>query len=148
MKIESRRDFLKQAGAAGACICCMGAISFLASCGSSKNAAASVPSFTETADQLSIPAAAFTDKPYLIIPAKKFEQPLFISKQIDGSYRALRMYCPHKGCEVNHTPDKFVCPCHGSEFTLHGDVTKGPAKENLASLPVTMDQENVTVHFN
>ena len=148
MKNETRREFLVQAGTLGACICCLGATSFLASCGTSKKVYASVPSATETADAVTIPAAAFSGKSYLIVPVKKFEQPLYITKQDDGTYLALRMHCTHRGCEVNATPDKFVCPCHGSEFSLHGDVLKGPAKDPLQSLPVTADTENVIVHFS
>ncbi|MFI5135944.1 MAG: Rieske 2Fe-2S domain-containing protein [Chitinophagales bacterium] len=148
MKNESRREFLRQAGTVGACVCCMGAISFLSACSTSGKAGASVPSFTETADEVTIPAALFADKNYLIVPAKKYEQPLYITKQPDGSFLALRMYCTHKGCKLNAAADKFVCPCHGSEFSLNGDVTKGPAKTNLISLPVSLDQSNVIVHFS
>jgi menaquinol-cytochrome c reductase iron-sulfur subunit len=41
--------------------------------------------------------------------------------------------CPHLGCAYGWQADKkkFVCPCHGSEFTLQGDVIKGPARRPL-----------------
>jgi len=148
MKNETRREFLVQAGTLGACLCCMGGISFLESCSTSKKASTTVPSFIETADELTIPVAAFAEKNYVIIPAKKYSQPIYLTKVNNSTYEALRMYCTHKGCQVNAAPDKFVCPCHGSEFSLHGDVLKGPAKEPLVSLPVTVDASNVIVHFS
>ncbi len=147
MKNESRREFLKQACTLSACICCMGTISMLSSCGTSNRATSSVPSFTETANELSIPASTFSDKNFVVIPAKKYDQPLYVTKQADGSYFALRMYCTHKGCSVNLVADKFICPCHHSEFSLQGDVLTGPATKNLISLPVSSEETNVIVHF-
>lgn len=45
----------------------------------------------------------------------------------------LSKVCPHAGCNVDYSEKdtKFVCPCHGSEFNIKGEVTHGPAKENL-----------------
>lgn len=44
----------------------------------------------------------------------------------------LSKVCPHAGCNVDYSPEgKFVCPCHGSEFNINGEVIQGPAKENL-----------------
>src|SRR5690348_10593350 len=45
-------------------------------------------------------------------------------------FAAVKTICTHKGCDVDLSGDKFVCPCHGSEFTLDGKVTTGPAKTN------------------
>ena len=38
--------------------------------------------------------------------------------------------CTHQGCEVGYSSadKKFVCPCHGSQFSLTGAVVKGPAQ--------------------
>lgn len=148
MKNESRREFLLQAGTIGACLCCMGAMSFLESCSTSKKAAASIPGITETEDTLTIPLAAFGNNNSFTYQAKKYSQPFYIEKQTDGSYLALRLYCTHRGCALNVTPDRFVCPCHGSEFSLHGDVLKGPANSPMFSYPVTVDQQNIIVHFS
>ena len=148
MDSSSRRDFLKTAGTISACMCCMGAISFLESCAGAKKAGATNVSFTETADLVSIPKASFTKQKMAIIKTKKFDEPLFVAQQNDGSYLALRMQCTHKGCAVNETPAKFVCPCHGSEFSLKGEVLTGPAKEPLPSFIVTTDEMAVLVHFS
>jgi Rieske Fe-S protein len=44
--------------------------------------------------------------------------------------------CPHLGCSFGFSqPDGiFKCPCHGSQFDLHGNVIHGPATAGLAKL--------------
>ncbi|HWA07446.1 MAG TPA: Rieske 2Fe-2S domain-containing protein, partial [Ignavibacteria bacterium] len=41
--------------------------------------------------------------------------------------------------------DKFVCPCHGSEYTIDGKVTQGPAKDNLKTFETIFDSDKGTV---
>jgi menaquinol-cytochrome c reductase iron-sulfur subunit len=45
--------------------------------------------------------------------------------------------CPHMGCRYNwHAESKqFLCPCHGSVFSLAGKVLGGPAPRSLDTLP-------------
>jgi Rieske Fe-S protein len=45
--------------------------------------------------------------------------------------------CPHLGCRFQWQTDtkKFFCPCHGSEFTIDGTKTAGPAPRGLDPLP-------------
>lgn len=42
--------------------------------------------------------------------------------------------CSHLGCSINLNTDakRFDCPCHGSVFTLSGQVTHGPAVAPLS----------------
>jgi cytochrome b6-f complex iron-sulfur subunit len=48
---------------------------------------------------------------------------------------ALAIYkvCTHLGCICEWSEDRgrFVCPCHGSEFTREGDLVGGPAPRGL-----------------
>jgi len=41
--------------------------------------------------------------------------------------------CTHQGCEVEYStkPEKFICPCHDSQYDKTGEVVKGPAKNRL-----------------
>ncbi|HEX2910879.1 MAG TPA: Rieske 2Fe-2S domain-containing protein [Chloroflexia bacterium] len=41
--------------------------------------------------------------------------------------------CGHKGCEVPYAEatNNFVCPCHGSTYSLTGDIVKGPTTKRL-----------------
>ena len=45
--------------------------------------------------------------------------------------------CPHLGCRFNWdgTVNRFICPCHGSQFGLEGDKLAGPAPRGLDPLP-------------
>jgi len=45
-----------------------------------------------------------------------------------GKYTVYSLICTHLGCVVAVAGDAFHCPCHGSEFSATGKVTKGPAK--------------------
>jgi Rieske Fe-S protein len=44
--------------------------------------------------------------------------------------------CSHLGCSIALNPEakRFDCPCHGSEFTLDGQVLHGPATAPLSHL--------------
>jgi len=46
--------------------------------------------------------------------------------------------CPHLGCRFNYNADsgKFMCPCHGSQFTNDGEHIAGPAARGLDPLPL------------
>ena len=46
-------------------------------------------------------------------------------------FLAVNLICGHKGCTVELTGNKFVCPCHGSEYDINGKFTQGPTKKNL-----------------
>src|ERR1043165_3362091 len=68
----------------------------------------------------------------------------------EESFIAVDIKCPHKGCEVaidTKTNSKFVCPCHGSEFKLTGEVTKGPAKKNLGVYQAKFKDGEGTITF-
>jgi len=42
--------------------------------------------------------------------------------------------CTHLGCVVpwNKAANKFMCPCHGSQYDKNGKVVRGPAPLSLA----------------
>ena len=51
----------------------------------------------------------------------------------DGGLLAIYKKCTHLGCVVPYEPTlgEFVCPCHGSAFTLEGDLVNPPAPRPL-----------------
>jgi cytochrome b6-f complex iron-sulfur subunit len=49
----------------------------------------------------------------------------------EHGYYAISAKCTHLGCIITHTPEGFVCPCHGSRFTLDGHVISGSASKTL-----------------
>lgn len=55
--------------------------------------------------------------------------------------KVLSSHCTHLGCIINKVENgKLICPCHGSEFDLDGDVVKGPAYKPLPSYPFEEDK--------
>jgi menaquinol-cytochrome c reductase iron-sulfur subunit len=46
--------------------------------------------------------------------------------------------CPHLGCRYSwvDAQNRFICPCHGSEFTNIGQHIAGPAPRGLDPLPL------------
>ena len=54
----------------------------------------------------------------------------------DGAINSygLNAVCTHLGCVVpwNASANKFVCPCHGSQYDNTGKVVRGPAPLSLA----------------
>jgi menaquinol-cytochrome c reductase iron-sulfur subunit len=46
--------------------------------------------------------------------------------------------CPHLGCYYswNDSQNRFMCPCHGSQYTFDGTHVAGPAPRGLDPLPL------------
>ncbi|MCD6376328.1 MAG: ubiquinol-cytochrome c reductase iron-sulfur subunit [Caldisericaceae bacterium] len=68
---------------------------------------------------------------------------LRIGQKID----VLSRTCPHLGCKVklDQTGQRFICPCHGSQFSLDGKYLQGPAKKNLKHLPFERSSQPSTI---
>lgn len=57
---------------------------------------------------------------------------VFIYKNRDN-IEVFDAHCTHMGCIINFHKDrnKFICPCHHSQFTIDGFRIKGPAQRDL-----------------
>ncbi|KAG2677943.1 hypothetical protein I3843_12G122600 [Carya illinoinensis] len=57
--------------------------------------------------------------------------------------------CTHLGCVVpwNAAENKFICPCHGSQYNNQGRVVRGPAPLSLALAHADIDIDNGKVVF-
>ncbi|HYQ58547.1 MAG TPA: Rieske (2Fe-2S) protein [Draconibacterium sp.] len=57
-------------------------------------------------------------------------------------------HCSHLGCKIDKMESKkLICPCHGSEYDLKGQVIKGPAYKNLTVInsSVSEDGKSITI---
>lgn len=71
----------------------------------------------------------------------------------NGEFRALSRSCTHMGCTLNYqkVDRSFVCPCHGAEFDLTGQMVNGPggyysqSLRSLAKLQVRVKNDAVEV---
>ena len=58
--------------------------------------------------------------------------PILIVRRSADEYLALSMQCTHEGCPINPpVRGVMMCPCHGSQFDLNGQVRRGPAQYPL-----------------
>lgn len=62
--------------------------------------------------------------------------PTYLVVREDGSLEkyGINSVCTHLGCVVpwNASENKFMCPCHGSQYDATGKVVRGPAPLSLA----------------
>lgn len=64
-----------------------------------------------------------------------------------NSYKAFSRTCTHLGCSLKYDSlnQKFVCPCHKSEFSLNGEVLKSPAKEPMREVNVEKQDDFLVI---
>jgi cytochrome b6-f complex iron-sulfur subunit len=61
------------------------------------------------------------------------------------TYTALSSTCTHEACVVSgFSGGRYICPCHGSQFTTNGSVAVGPATRPLAQFPTQVDGTTLT----
>jgi len=55
--------------------------------------------------------------------------------------------CTHLGCVVpwNSGANKYICPCHGSQYDANGKVVRGPAPLSLALAHIDVEDDNIFV---
>jgi cytochrome b6-f complex iron-sulfur subunit len=60
---------------------------------------------------------------------------------------ALSAVCTHLGCLTRYWPaeELFKCPCHGSNFSVQGDVVAGPAPVPLYRLALSLGDDGQIV---
>jgi len=57
--------------------------------------------------------------------------------------------CTHLGCRFDWHPEagRFICPCHGSVFSIDGKVLAGPAPRPLDTLPSKIEDGELYVEW-
>lgn len=71
----------------------------------------------------------------------------YLARLNDGGFIALSRKCTHLGCTVLWVSkeNKFVCPCHSSEFDIRGEVLDPPASRALDAYRVSIENNVVNV---
>ena len=74
-----------------------------------------------------------SDLPTVDEPPDNYAKTKFWLSNTAGGVMALYKVCTHLGCLYNwrDQENKFVCPCHGSQFEKSGDYIQGPAPRSL-----------------
>ncbi len=79
-------------------------------------------------------------------PGISFHEAIIIHKQ-ESRLTVMSSKCPHLGCQINKEENQeLVCPCHGSRFSLDGELRKGPAQDNLARPTYRLDTKAGEIH--
>jgi cytochrome b6-f complex iron-sulfur subunit len=62
----------------------------------------------------------------------------------------LNAVCTHLGCVVpwNASENKFICPCHGSQYNSQGKVVRGPAPLSLALVHADVNEDGKITFTN
>lgn len=60
---------------------------------------------------------------------------------------ALSSTCTHLGCLINwYRPEnRFLCPCHGGQYDISGNVIEGPPPAPLKRLPLKIKHQKVHI---
>ncbi|XP_020599940.1 cytochrome b6-f complex iron-sulfur subunit, chloroplastic [Phalaenopsis equestris] len=73
--------------------------------------------------------------------------PTYLVVEADRSLATygINAVCTHLGCVVpwNSAENKFICPCHGSQYNYQGKVVRGPAPLSLALAHADIDDGKV-----
>ncbi|MGB8490587.1 MAG: ubiquinol-cytochrome c reductase iron-sulfur subunit [Bacteroidales bacterium] len=74
---------------------------------------------------------------------------VWIIKHSPVSATVFSPICPHLGCSFEWKPEEkqFLCPCHGSVFTMQGKVVAGPSPRELDTLPQKIVAGNLYVEW-
>lgn len=93
------------------------------------------------------PLGPASDLPEVGIAPEKNSKGRFWFVRSDEGVYALYIVCTHLGClfQWQASENRFICPCHGSQFSRTGEYLAGPAPRNLDSFIVRAvdDQGNV-----
>jgi len=80
---------------------------------------------------------------YVKVYVERITNPFIVFASYGHEIVAVLSTCSHNGCEVRKLRTKFECPCHGSEYDLSGNVTRGPAPEPLQRFSVREVGDNL-----
>jgi menaquinol-cytochrome c reductase iron-sulfur subunit len=74
---------------------------------------------------------------------------VWIIKHSDSKVTVFSPICPHLGCHYDWYPEskKFICPCHGSVFSIDGKVLGGPSPRGLDTLPWKIENGDVYIKW-
>jgi Rieske Fe-S protein len=67
-----------------------------------------------------------------------------VTQAAAGDFKAFSAVCTHTGCLINEVADGTInCPCHGSKFSLDGEVVNGPASRPLETVAIQVQGDSI-----
>lgn len=87
---------------------------------------------------LAVDRGLLAERGEVFLQSAGMPRPIFLRLTDDGPI-ALLASCTHQGCQPDPVGERLICPCHGSEFSMTGEVLEGPADRPLARYEVAAD---------
>jgi cytochrome b6-f complex iron-sulfur subunit len=75
---------------------------------------------------------------------------LLVDRSSTDTFNAMSAICTHQGCLINSYDSnnkQFVCTCHGSRYSLTGQVQQGPASLPLPSYSTSFANSTLTIQL-
>lgn len=138
-----RREFLRSIECLAAAALCAGLPASVAGCSGFRYVQAQ-----QDGRRLLVRRAAFGDGPYALLEHPQIPRAIYLRKQEGNSFSAVLTRCMHQGCQVEPAGDRLACPCHGSEYSLTGEVLRGPTERPLLRYDVTADDNHIYIHLS
>ena len=80
----------------------------------------------------------------ILVGAEGLEGPVLLLNNGD-SFAAVFAVCTHLQCTLRPSGDFLRCPCHGSTYTLSGEVQRGPAERSLVCFKTSRSGDTVSI---
>jgi nitrite reductase/ring-hydroxylating ferredoxin subunit len=74
-------------------------------------------------------------------------RPILLVRDQAGRLRAFDSWCPHTGCSVDPAGSRLFCSCHGSTYSLEGDVLRGPSRLPLIEYAARQEGDSLVVEL-
>ena len=84
--------------------------------------------------------------PFLLVRENSLEYDVLIVKKNNG-YQAMYLQCTHENNPLMVGEKKITCAAHGSEFSLDGEVLKGPADKPLKHFETKIIDNNLVINI-
>ena len=147
-----RREFVAQ-GCQVVSLATLG--SLLQACGGSSPSSptTSVPQLTAVSGTVSggaVTVSIDAASPLATVGGAAFVQSsggnFLVSRTAQDTFVALTAICTHEQCNVTGFQNaRYVCPCHGSQYTTSGAVAQGPAIRALTQFATRFSNNVLTI---
>jgi cytochrome b6-f complex iron-sulfur subunit len=141
--MRTRREFLSQVPRAALGACALGALpALVAGC-----AAAPYVRAEPVDGRVRVAFTSLDSGGRALVVVPGLELPIFVRRVAGADPVALSTRCMHRGCEVEPSTDRLVCPCHGSEYDLDGRVLQGPTTLPLVRYPAREQGDAIVIEL-
>jgi cytochrome b6-f complex iron-sulfur subunit len=150
MTDPTRREFCARACGALS-VAALG--SLLPACGGSPTSPSSAPSLPTVSANVANGAIALTidsSSPLSAVGSAALVQAsganFLVAHTGQDAFTALTAICTHEACIVSGFENqRYVCPCHGSQYNLSGAVVQGPAPSALRQFATRFSGNALTI---